>query len=342
LKRCLTVALILWSVCPGYAQAPRTDTTLVHSAGAGGSSALSISLDSLNQVFSAEDSLEIFDLIDSLLRADDSMQSLGSSQLAVRLGYNSNITSDNRTFNIAQFGLAPGVSYYHKSGAYADVTSYWSQEFNPNFYLTVTSAGYLHTFTKRYSIMTEYSHYFYNQPSDSTVSVPYTNNIGVSNYFEFKPLILRLDYYLYFGERTAHRIMPNIGLNLTKRNWLGLDRVLLFPSVGVIFGSELVTEYFNYTRAQTFLLLLYNRNNPNNQKPLYGTNEHAEFGIMNYGFTLPLSVVEKDWAFLVSYAYNMPKALPGETLSLESAGYLSFSITKYFGFQKVPDTPPKP
>lgn len=333
MKRSLTLALILWSVCPASAQAP--DTTLAHSSG-GGSAALSASLDSLNQVFSAEDSLEIFDLIDSLLRLDASLASTERSQLAVRLGYNSNITSDNRTFNIAQFGLAPGIAYYHKSGAYADVSSYWSQEFNPNFYLTVTSAGYMHTFSKRYSILAEYSHYFYNQPSDSTVSVPYTNNIGVSNYFDFKPVMLRLDYYLYFGERTAHRIMPNIGLNLTKRNWLGLDRVLFFPSVGVIFGSELVTEYFNYSPAKTRLILLYNQLYSRNVLP-YGTNEHTEFGIMNYGFTLPLSVVEKDWAFLVSYTYNMPKALPGEELSLESAGYLSFSITKYFSFKKPGD-----
>ncbi|MEJ0057883.1 MAG: hypothetical protein WDN75_20900 [Bacteroidota bacterium] len=117
--------------------------------------------------------------------------------------------ADNSTFNISQFGLAPGISYYHKSGAYADFTAYWSREYEPSFYLNVASAGYLHVVNKWYSILGEYSHYFYNQPNDSTVSVPYTNNIGITNYFEIKPVILRLDYYLYFGKKTAHRIMPS-------------------------------------------------------------------------------------------------------------------------------------
>ncbi len=249
--------------------------------------------------------------------------------MAIRLGYNSNITADNRTFNVEQFGLAPGVSYYHKSGAYADASTYWSNEYNPSFYLTVASVGYLHTFTKHYSILGEYSHYFYNQPSDSTVSVPYTNNFGISNYFEFKPVVMRLDYYLYFGDRTAHRVMPSLGLNLIKRNWLGFDRIMFFPSVAVLFGSELVTEYALYPNP--YLRILYNRTHVR-KVPLYYENSHTEFGVMNYGFSMPITFTKKNWTFLLSYTYNIPKALPGETLSLENSGYLSFSMTRYFNF----------
>lgn len=321
MKRILPVLLILWSVCPVVAQTPRPDSVLL---------APSISYDSILNIMSAEDSLEIFDLIDSLLQADPDLLGLEEkSQMAVRLGYNSNITADNRTFNISQFGLAPGVSYYHKSGAYADATTYWSNEYNPNFYLTVVSGGYMKTFTKHYSLLTEYSHYFYNQPSDSTVSIPYTNNIGISNYFEFSPVILRLDYWFYFGERTAHRVMPSFGLNLVKRNWLGFDRVMFFPMFAVLFGSELVTEYGLYPNP--YLRILYNRTHVN-KVPLYYQKDHTEFGVMNYGFTMPLSFSKKNWSFLLSYAYNIPVALPGETLSLENTGYLSFSITRYFKF----------
>ncbi len=321
MKHSVTAALILWSACLSYAQDPRADTTVTQTLP---------TLDSLTQAFTADDSLAIFDLIDSLLLADPSLLGeSGGSQLALRLGYNSNITSDNRTFNISQFGLAPGVSYYHKSGAYADLTSYWSTEFDPNFYLTVTSLGYLHTFGKHYSLLTEYSHYFYNQPSDSTVSIPYTNNIGVSNYFEFKPVMLRLDYYLFFGERTAHRLMPSLGLNLVKTNFLGFDRVMFFPAFSVLFGSEEVTTYGLY--PNTLFRILWNRNHVR-KLPLYYEEVRNEFGVMNYGFTLPLSFTKKNWSFLLSYVYNIPKALPGETLSLENTGFLSFSVTKYFTF----------
>lgn len=321
MKPVFSLFLILGSACWSYAQTPRADTVKQRT---------DLTLDSLNQVFSAEDSLEIFDLIDSLLLADPSLLNIDEkSQLAVRLGYNSNITSDNRTFNIAQFGLAPGLSYYHKSGAYVDATTYWSNSYSPSFYLTVTSAGYLHTFSKHYSLLAEYSHYFYNQPSDSTVSVPYTNNVGVSNYFEFKPVMVRFDYYLYFGERSAHRLMPSVGLNLVKRNWLGFDRVMFFPAFSVLFGSEQITTYGLY--PNTLLRVLWNRTHVR-KVPLYYQNTNEEFGVMNYGFTIPLSFTKKNWSFLISYAYNVPKALPGETLSLENTGYLSFSITRYFPF----------
>lgn len=321
MKPAFSLLLILGSACWLYAQTPRADTVKQRT---------DLTLDSLNQVFSAEDSLEIFDLIDSLLLADPSLLNIEEkSQLAVRLGYNSNITSDNRTFNIAQFGLAPGLSYYHKSGAYVDATTYWSNSYSPSFYLTVTSAGYLHTFSKHYSLLAEYSHYFYNQPSDSTVSVPYTNNVGVSNYFEFKPVMVRFDYYLYFGERSAHRLMPSVGLNLVKRNWLGFDRVMFFPAFSVLFGSEQITTYGLY--PNTLLRVLWNRTHVR-KVPLYYENTQEEFGVMNYGFTIPLSFTKKNWSFLISYAYNIPKALPGETLSLENTGYLSFSITRYIRF----------
>lgn len=319
MARQLTVVLVLLSACIAVAQTQHADSLLSRNQ---------LSIDSLNTIFTAEDSLQIFDLIDSLLKADPAfIDDLDKSQLAVRLGYNSNITADNRTFNIEQFGLAPGVSYYHKSGAYIDATSYWSSEYSPNFYLTVASAGYLHTFTKNYSLLGEYSHYFYNQPSDSTVSIPYTNNIGISNYFEFRPLVLRLDYYLYFGDRTAHRIMPSIGLNLIKRNWLGFDRIMFFPSIAALFGSELVTEYVLY--PNTLLRVLYNRTHAR-KVPLYYEASRTEFGIMNYGFSMPITFTKKNWTFLFSYTYNIPKSLPSETLSLENSGYLSFSITRYF------------
>ena len=215
----LALLVFLLLVSAATAQVGRRDSLSV--------SKDSVTLNSLETFFTHEDSLDIFDLIDSLVK----LESIKTrSQMAVRLGYNSNIVADNRTFNISQFGLAPGVSYYHKTGLYADVTTYWSQEYKPNLYLTVASAGYLHTVNKWYSLLAEYSHYFYYQPSDSTLSVPYTNNIGLSNYFEFKSVVLRLDYYFYFGQKTAHRIMPSLGVNLVKRRWAGFDRISFYVS----------------------------------------------------------------------------------------------------------------
>ena len=320
MKKFLAILILLLPACFAISQAPRSDSLSVTTD--------SLTLNALDNFFTHQDSLEIFELIDSLLRMDPVKE---TSQMAIRLGYNSNVIADNRTLNISQFGLAPGISYYHKTGIYADYTAYWSQEYNPNLYLSVASTGYLHTFAKWYSLLGEYSHYFYNQASDSTLSVPYTNNIGISNYVEFKPLVLRLDYYLYFGEKTAHRIMPSVGVNLVKRKWAGFDRISFYPNVSVLFGTEQIST--NEIYPDLLARILYNRTHPfSAKKPYYYERRHTEFGIMNYILSVPITFSKKDWTFLLSYNYNVPKALPGEDLSLQNSGYLSFSITRYFNF----------
>ncbi len=63
------------------------------------------------------------------------------SQLAIRIGYNSNVLSAGRTLGIENFGLAPGISFYHISVLFADVTSYWSKW--PNYYKAWLTYFYL-------------------------------------------------------------------------------------------------------------------------------------------------------------------------------------------------------
>ena len=257
------------------------------------------------------------------------------SQLALRIGYNSNVIAAARTLGFNQFGLAPGISYYHKSGAYADVTGYWSPQYEPDYYLTVTSAGYMKTVGKHWSFLAEYSHYFYSDAGDSTY-IPYTNNFGISNFLEFGPVNFRFDYYFYFGDKTAHRLMPGLSLNLEKRNWKGIKRIIFFPSFNVLFGSETVTTYTQQIRAYTTrpLEILYRKNH---NLPLfytfYAEHNSSEFGIMNYSLSAPLSISIKNWTFLVSYTYNFPIPLPGEDLGLVNSGYLSCSITRYIQFR---------
>ena len=282
-------------------------------------------LDEVDSLLTLQDSLYIFNLFDSVL--SNTIQVKQTSQLALRLAYNSNIVSTGRTIGIDKFGLSTGASYFHKSGFYADVSGYWSREYEPDYYMTIASAGYMISPVKRWSLLAEYSRFIYTD-TGADVITPYTNNIGVTNFFNFKPLFLRLDYYFYFGEKNAHRIMPGIGLNLEKRKWHGIDRILFYPSTNILFGTEVITEYFPY--AKTRLGILYRIRN---DLPLYYTKDKTVFGVMNYSFTAPLSITLNNWNFLVSYTYNIPKALPGEDLGLTKSGYLSATITRYVGFK---------
>lgn len=322
MKKALAFLIIVLSAFYSSSQAQQADSLLIKNN--------KLILDSLNAFFDKNDSLSIFNMMETLLNADSIKEVKEKSQMAIRLGYNSNIIADNSTFNIRQFGLAPGVSYYHTSGAYADFTTYWSQEYHPNFYLSIASAGYLHVVNKWYSIIAEYSHYLYSD-NNSGIYVPYTENIGITNYIEFKPFIIRLDYYLYFGQKTAHRIMPSIGATFVKKKWLGFNRISIYPNLNVLYGTEEVVKTNLY--PNTLQRFMYNRNHPNDPQLPYTYDETKnEFGVMNYSFSMPITFTKKDWTFLVSYNYNLPQSLTNEDTNLQNGGYLSFSITRYIGF----------
>lgn len=196
-------------------------------------------------VLSKSDSLSIFSLIDSLL----DLQQLESSQLAVRLSYNSNVLSAGRTLGIQNFGLSPGVSYFHRSGLYGDISGFWSNDFVPSYYLTVVSAGYIIDVSRRVSIMTGYDRYFYNFTSD--FYIPYKNTLSVTPMLDIKPVSFSANYPFYFGDQSAHRIMPGMIVTAEKRNLWKIDRISVSPSVFALWGNEVITE-LEYVLPATF------------------------------------------------------------------------------------------
>lgn len=277
---------------------------------------------SAESALSYADSLNIFTLIDSLLSMDDPL----GSQLAVRLSYNSNVLSNGRTLGIEQFGLTPSLTYYHKSGAYADVSGYWSQDFVPHYYLTVTSVGYMRIFSKHFTAMAGYDRYWYHGTDDNNY-IPYNNTLSVTPILDVKPFSLSVSYSFYFGDQTAHRILPGLSVTLQKRKLWGIDRIAITPAFYMLYGNEVVTEirYPETLREIIRRIIL-------GELP-YDIIEHNVFGVMNYAITLPLSITYHDWGLMVAYTYNIPKALPGEPLTLSESGFLSASLSYYLQFR---------
>jgi hypothetical protein len=275
----------------------------------------------MDSILNSPDSTSILDLIDSILLAPASL----GSQLAVRTGYNNNIIA-NGSSSFRQYGLTLGSAYYHKSGAYVDVSSYYSNQYKPSVYLTVAAAGYLKLINKYWSVMTEYDHYFYAASKDGNDKyTPYTNNLYLSNYFKVKQFVFRFDYNMYFGELIAHRFTPGFGLNLSKKNWLGLDRVTFLPSISLWYGSDTISEYVaNFSSRGEMLQLL------RQGKPLYSAQDRTVWGIVNYSLSAPVSILYKNWSLLASYTINFQKGLPGESVVSSRIGYASVSLIKYF------------
>ena len=117
-------------------------------------------------------------------------------------------------------------------------------------------------------------------------------------------------------------------LNLEKRNWHGIKRILLYPTFNVLLGNEKwqITQYIpNFRNQYEFDTI----------RPRYRvqTDTYNKFGVLNYSLSLPLSVAYKNWNFLLSYTYNFQQVLPGEPIIVTNSGYLSLSITRYFNFK---------
>jgi hypothetical protein len=279
----------------------------------------SISVDKLDSIFSYSDSLSIFTMIDSLLKKQNE---IGSS-LVIRAGFNSNIISAGRTIGVNQYGATAGLSYYHKSGFFADLSSNWSEQYNPSLYLTIAAVGYLKTISKHYSVLASYDRLIYNN-TDINVETPLTNMVGLSNFVDFKPVTIRLDYSYYFGEKDAHRLTPGIVLSLRKYKLLGLDRIAFTPSYQVLFGNATVTSIqlaqrssVKFTRSQQIQQF-----------------DQNTFGLMNHAASFPLRITKKNWSLTIAYTYNWPVALKGEISTLPENSFTSLSVSKLINFTK--------
>ena len=287
----------------------------------------SLALSGLDEALTFEDSLSIFSMIDSILQLGDA----DVSQLALRLSYNSNVLSAGRTLGIENFGLSPGISFYHRSGLYADLSGYWSKDFDPSYYLTVASVGYMHSFNKYFSVIGGYDRYFYNA-DDADEFIPYKNTLSVTPIIEINPVLFSLNYSFYFGDTYVNRIMPGLSLVLEKKKFLNIDRIALSPSFFMLFGDETIT-HIDVVPPRTLAEARMN-------KQLYGTyfkqviTNSRVFGVMNYAISAPLSVTFKNWGFMFTYTYNIPKALPGEPLTLSESSYLSGSITYFIDLRR--------
>lgn len=275
-------------------------------------------LSETSETLSFEDSLSIFSMIDSLLTMDD----LGSSQLVLRAGYNSNVLSAGRTLGIENFGLSPGISFYHRSGLYADLTGYWSNDFDPTYYLTVASVGYMHDFNKHFSVIGGYDHYFYSANNDD-VYIPYTNTLSVTPIIDLKPFIFSFNYSFYFGDANAHRLMPGAGITFETRNKFGLSRIAITPSFYALWGDETIVEI---TYPDTWREIV---RRIRAGQLWYDITEKRVFGIMNYTFSTPVSVSFKKWHVTFTYNYSIPKALPGEPDTFSESTFLAASISYY-------------
>ncbi len=323
------------------------------------------------------DSISIFNLLDSVISLELSI----ANEFNVRFGFTSSVTSAGRDFDINQSGISTGVSYFHKTGVYGDLTGFWNSKVTPNYNPTILSLGYLGNGKGNWSYSFDYEHWFYN-PRDSSDHT-LTHSLSTSFSYSYKKLNLNLDYSFLFGKTSSHRIIGSAFTSWDLGKWWHFKKVSLLPSASIAIGDGNITT-LRITRQQLsqqnidriggiqalaeltedqrrYLLLLIGRafrngqiseqqrNNIRNniilansvtEQQLTNLNEIAEqgfqqesfendtsFGVLNYSFTLPLSLSTDKLSILLSYTYSIPVKLPGEFFEFDPIGYFGLSLS---------------
>ena len=263
-----------------------------------------------------------------------------TNQLAIRAGYNSNINGYSNTAGLSEYGLSTGISFYHKSGLFADVNGYYSNELDPSYYQTMASIGYMSPPVKNFSFLAEYRKSFYHFDTGQSVDAPdyvytarslatflsnyssaiYSNALTGTVYFEYKFINLRFDYTLLVEAdyKPAHRFSPTASLNFEKRKWLKTKKISILPSVSWLYGGS-PYQYYDYLKLyRTRLEALYRINNG---LPLFKLTEKTatDWASLNWSFTLPIYVSWKRTGASLSYTYALP----------ESGGYFTFGLVRY-------------
>lgn len=311
----------------------------------------SILLDQLERELAA-DSLNILDLIDSLLNTDVSY-----SQLSMRLGYTSDITYAGRNFGIQQYGFGAGISYYHKTGLFADVSGFWNSNIKPAYNPTIATLGYFGTFTNKWTYTLGFDHFFYNEIEDDLSYYPITNSVNAATFLELGKITLAGEYSYLFGEESAHRVRGNIMLNLSKKDWGFIDRFVFMPTASMLLGSSYIYQInpiyptINLQTRYDVRQIMFDqygeiairqlwRDNRDTyielEKLTYSQNRDQlidyeiitsnVFGIMNYTVSAPFYFYVNNFTFALSYHYNIPVALPGEDMTLGPNSYAGATV----------------
>lgn len=302
----------------------------------------------LDELFGNQsDSLSLVALINQVINTDPNY-----SELQIRAAYSNRVTTAGRDFGIDQQGIIPGLTYYHKSGMFADVSGFWNSALDPKYNLTVGTIGYQNQWGKRTSYSLSYDRSFYTNP-DSLHSL--NNALNASASFYFNKFYTGVNYSFSFGTETAHRIMTN----LTGRFNLGkvgmFDKIMVLPSASLLFGTaNVVNQYtrapleeridqiseedirryaqrqgISYERALRQFERLQNRIENRTEEDVrllqtfYETSE--TFDLLNYYLTLPVALHKGRVTLILSYNYNIPRNL-SDDVTYEPNGYFGFSL----------------
>lgn len=287
------------------------------------------------------DSFGIMDLLDEKLL--DSLLQLDEPQTEINIGfgYTSQVVTAGQTLGIDQYGLNPSLSFYHKSGAFANYTGYFSSDSDPQYFLHNLSLGYMGNIGTKWNYSASYMRQIYVDTEN-----PLENSLNFSGTYNIKRFSASLSYSRYFGDQSSNMLMPSISMFLIKPDFLFFKSVSIFPIISLSYAnpnllysgfSETYIKSIWYQEALVNLteierLAIFGRRVPQEIADEYydgdriilartileGVDfvENTTFGLTSTAFSLPIILEFSDqFNVTLSYTYIIPENLVLGTIS---------------------------
>jgi hypothetical protein len=307
------------------------------------------------------DSIALFSFLDSVLLLPSP-----TSELSLRVGYMSSRLTAGRDFNLEQKGYTTGMAYYHKSGFYTDLSTFFDANYRPAAYQTILHAGYFWMPTLKWTINPYAERSFFHNSFSSDLS----NSLGMSISLNTKAVDLGIDYAYLWGNDIGHRLIPSLSKRIRIKGIPLVKSISLYPSLSLIAGTSSIFKYQYSTKeidayllqvqqltddeirflvvsgrittAQAIQLRITRRLlNEGSEadiatlKELLNTLEESDtFALLNITLSLPLTFSINKTNFLISYSYAFPQQLPGEDLGVNPSGFFNISISQRFNWNK--------
>ncbi|MEZ0541758.1 hypothetical protein [Fibrella arboris] len=269
--------------------------------------------------------------------------SVARSEINVRINYTSRAVFSGREFGVREWMSTPSITYYAKSGFYADLSGYYFSQSQPHYELTALSAGYLGIISSRVTVSGELGRTILSQKNQQNL-LPYSGNMSVS--YTISPLFAaNADYYLMFGNATAHRSRLSVSAFIYKKiagSALGLKRISCVPAITTVFGTE--TSVYNLyqpaittttaltaatTAAERRLLRIQQRLLAKRNGTTTATETTTDrFGLMALDLTLPVRATFTGFRLgLTNHLVKPVKVYPDEELPTNLLYYADLSLT---------------
>jgi hypothetical protein len=259
-----------------------------------------------------------------LLAQQPVVDSSATSQFIISLNYQSQAVDAGRTYNVKQFSLMPSLTYNHKSGLFAAADGSWFSKSNPAYNLTTVTAGYEHTFNKKFSFTASFSRNFFTNDTAGLIK----NQLSAGVTYQKNWFSISADYAYLSGEEKGHLAAFTSAGYWEKEPTKLIDMVAINPTIVFIAGTANVPLR---SFSKTIYEQGYQRPWMQRRRPIprqTNTETAYQFGPMSITAGVPVTVSKGLFALMLSGNIAVPFQLTEEEATeLKSQFFISAGIS---------------